>query len=312
MSQRPRLSVVVPAHNEADNIPELYSRLTSVLGALDLEYEIIIVNDGSRDASPGMLRDLHAHDPRLKVVNLARNFGHQVAISAGIDHARGDAIVMMDADLQDPPEVIPMFLQRWQEGYQVVYGTRRERKENIAKRAAYAVFYRLLRQVSAVEIPLDAGDFSLIDRRVANVLTSMPERSRFVRGLRSWTGFRQVGIEYPRSSRHSGEPKYTFSKLMKLALDGLLSFSVVPLRMATYMGLIIAALSFVAAAYYLTGRLMSDRAIPGFATTIIVVLFLGGVQLVTLGVVGEYVGRVYEEVKARPLYVVNDTIGFEP
>lgn len=311
MSERPLLSIVVPAHNEAENIPELYTRLSAVLGALDMPYEMVVVNDGSRDASLQMLRDLNARDPRLKVVNLARNFGHQVAISAGIDHARGDAVVMMDADLQDPPEVIPLFLDKWREGYQVVYGTRRERKENIFKRTAYSVFYRLLRQVSAVEIPLDAGDFSLIDRRVADVLKAMPERARFVRGLRSWSGFRQIGLEYPRSSRHSGDPKYTFSKLVKLALDGLLSFSVLPLRIATYMGLSIAALSFLAAAYYLTGRLLSDRAIPGFATTIIVVLFLGGVQLVTLGVVGEYVGRVYEEVKARPLYVVNDTIGFE-
>lgn len=311
MSDRPRLSIVVPVHNEADNLPELYSRLSSVLDRLGATYEIIVVNDGSTDGSLPLLRELHARNSRVKVLNLARNFGHQVAISAGLDYARGDAIVMMDADLQDPPEVIPDFVRKWEEDYQVVYGTRRERKENLAKRSAYSLFYRLLRHVSAVEIPLDAGDFSLIDRRVADIMRSMPERARFVRGLRSWTGFRQIGIEYPRSSRHSGEPKYTFSKLMKLALDGLLSFSVLPLRMATYMGLSIAALSFLASMYYLAGRLMSDRAIPGFATTIIVVLFLGGVQLVTLGVVGEYVGRVYEEVKARPLYVINDTIGIE-
>lgn len=311
MSARPRLTIVVPVHNEASNLPELFSRLTAVLTAENLTYEIIIVNDGSTDESLALLRKFHARDPRLKVINLARNFGHQVAISAGLDHARGEGIVLMDADLQDPPEVIPDFLRKWDEGYQVVYGTRRKRKENVFKRSAYAVFYRLLRQVSDIEIPLDTGDFSLIDARVADVMRTMPERARFVRGLRSWVGFRQIGIEYPRSSRHSGEPKYTFSKLMRLALDGLLSFSILPLRLAVYLGLSIAAVSFLAAFYYLWGRLMSDLAIPGFATTIIVVLFLGGVQLVTLGIVGEYLGRVYEEVKARPLYVVGETLGIE-
>ena len=230
MSDRPRISVVVPVHNEAENLPELYGRLSSVLGEVGAAYEIIVVNDGSTDGSLPLLRDLHARDPRVKVVNLARNFGHQIAISAGLDYARGEGIVMMDADLQDPPEVIPEFIRKWNEGYQVVYGTRRERKENIFKRFAYALFYRLLRQVSAVDIPLDSGDFSLIDARVADVMRSMPERSRFVRGLRSWVGFKQIGIEYPRSSRHSGQPKYTFGKLVKLALDGLISFSMLPLR----------------------------------------------------------------------------------
>lgn len=306
-----KLSIVVPVHNEADNLPELYGRLTAVLGGVGLPYEIIVVNDGSTDGSLQLLRALHASDPRVKIVNFARNFGHQVAVSAGLDFARGEAIILMDADLQDPPEVLPDFIRKWNEGYQVVYGTRTERKENIFKRSAYSIFYRLLRQVSAIEIPLDSGDFSLIDRRVADVMKAMPERARFVRGLRSWVGFKQIGIEYPRSSRHSGEPKYTFSKLMKLALDGLLSFSMVPLRLAAYIGLSIAALSFLAAMYYLWGTLMSDRVIPGFATTIIVVLFLGGVQLVTLGVVGEYVGRIYEEVKARPLYVIRETVGID-
>lgn len=311
MSDRPTLSVVVPVHNEADNLPELYGRLTTVLGELGVPYEIVVIDDGSTDGSLPLLRDFHARDGRVKVLNLARNFGHQIAISAGLDFARGDGVVLMDADLQDPPEVIPEFFKKWGEGYQVVYGTRRERKENVLKRAAYAFFYRLLRQVSAVEIPLDSGDFSLIDRRVVDVMRSMPERARFVRGLRSWAGFSQIGIEYPRSSRHSGDPKYTFSKLVKLALDGLLSFSMLPLRLAAYIGLSIAAMSFLAAIYYLWGRLMSDRTIPGFATTIIVVLFLGGVQLLTLGILGEYLGRMYEEVKARPLYVVRETIGLE-
>jgi glycosyltransferase involved in cell wall biosynthesis len=311
MSDRPRLSIVVPVHNEAENLPELHARLTTVLAELGVPYEIIVIDDGSTDGSLQLLREIHAKDAHLKVVNLARNFGHQVAISAGLDFAHGEGVVMMDADLQDPPDMIPEFVRKWNEGYQVVYGTRRERKENIFKRTAYALFYRLLRQVSAVEIPLDSGDFSLIDVRVADVMRSMPERARFVRGLRSWVGFRQIGIEYPRSSRHSGEPKYTFGKLMKLALDGLLSFSMLPLRLAAYAGLSIAAVSFLAAMYYLWGRLMSDKTIPGFATTIIVVLFLGGVQLVTLGIVGEYIGRMYEEIKARPLYVVRETIGLQ-
>lgn len=311
MSDRPRLSIVVPVHNEAENLPELYGRLSRVLTEVGSPYEIIVINDGSTDGSLPLLRDLHANDPRVKVVNMARNFGHQIAISAGLDYARGEAIVMMDADLQDPPEVIPEFIRKWNEGYQVVYGTRRERKENIFKRVAYALFYRLLRKVSTVDIPLDAGDFSLVDARVADVMRSMPERARFVRGLRSWVGFKQIGIEYPRSSRYSGRSNYTFSKLVKLALDGLISFSMLPLRIVTYMGISIAAVSFLAAMYYLGGRLMSNTTIPGFATTIIIMLFLGGVQLVTLGIIGEYVGRMYEEVKARPMYVVGETIGIE-
>lgn len=311
MMQRPQFSVVVPIHNEVENIPELYERLSGVMSGLHQSYEIIVVNDGSTDASLPLLHGLHARDARVKIVSLARNFGHQIALSAGLDHARGEAVIMMDADLQDPPEVIPEFVRRWEEGYQVVYGTRRERKENAFKRFAYAAFYRLLRKVSAVEIPLDSGDFSLIDARVADIVRAMPERARFIRGLRSWVGFSQVGIEYARPERHSGQPKYTFRKLVHLALDGLLSFSTAPLRIATFAGFLIAMLSFVAAVYYLSGTLLADKTIPGFATTIIVVLFLGGVQLVTLGILGEYVGRMYEEVKARPMYVISEKVGFD-
>lgn len=311
MMQRPRFSVVVPIHNEVENIPELYERLSDVMSGLHASYEMIVVNDGSTDASLPLLYGLHARDARVKIVSLARNFGHQIALSAGLDHARGEAVIMMDADLQDPPEVIPEFVRRWEEGFQVVYGMRRERKENAFKRFAYAAFYRLLRMVSAVEIPLDSGDFSLIDARVADVVRAMPERARFIRGLRSWVGFTQVGIEYARPGRRSGQPKYTFRKLVHLALDGLLSFSTAPLRIATFAGFLIAMLSFVAAVYYLSGTLLADKTIPGFATTIIVVLFLGGVQLVTLGILGEYVGRMYEEVKARPMYVINEKVGFD-
>jgi polyisoprenyl-phosphate glycosyltransferase len=238
------------------------------------------------------------------VVELARNFGHQVAITAGLDHAQGKAVIVMDGDLQDPPEALPQFIAKWRQRYDVVYGIRERRKENWLKRIAYAGFYRLLRRVSNIEIPLDSGDFCIMDRRVVDLLISMPERNRFIRGIRSWVGLNQVGLPIERHARIAGKPKYTFRHLMILALDGLVSFSYLPLRIITILGFSISLLSIFAAIFYAAKRLMTGLGPPGFATLVVAVFFLAGVQLITMGVIGEYVGRIFEEVKQRPLYIV--------
>ena len=297
-------SIVIPIYNEEENIPELHRRLTEVMIDLEEPYELVFVDDGSRDRSLDLLRERQTRDPCVRVVSLARNFGHQRAVSAGLDHAYGSAVIVIDGDLQDPPEVIPQFVDKWQEGYQVVYAIREKRKEHVLKRMVYHSFYLLLRSVSRVDIPLEAGDFCLMDRCVVDVLISLPERNRFVRGLRSWVGFRQVGLAYERDARFAGKTKYTFRKLAGLALDGLISFSCLPLRLATMLGFAVSALSLLAAAYYLIKGLTSGLQPPGFATLVVLLLFLGGVQLITIGVVGEYIGHVLEEVKGRPTYVV--------
>ncbi|GAB4204373.1 MAG: glycosyltransferase family 2 protein [Roseiflexaceae bacterium] len=304
----PDVSVVVPVYNEQENLPELYRRLTEVLGQAVASYELVLVDDGSRDASLPMLRELAAGDGRVLVVELARNFGHQVAISAGLDHARGRGVIIMDADLQDPPEVLPLFIAKWREGHDVVYAIREQRKEGLLKRTAYAAFYRLLQRVAQIDIPLDAGDFCIMDRRVVDVLNGMPERNRFVRGIRSWIGLDQIGMAYARHARHAGRPKYTFKRLVYLALDGLVSFSFVPLRMISLLGILVSLLSIVLAVVYTIQKIFSGLEPPGFATLIVSIFFLAGVQLVTLGVIGEYVGRIFEEVKRRPLYVVRQTV----
>ena len=300
----PELSVVIPVFNEQENLPMLYARLVKTLDAVEPSFEIIFVDDGSRDSSPQMLRDLSAHDPLITIVELARNFGHQVAISAGLDYARGRGVIVMDADLQDPPEVLPEFIAKWREGNDVVYAIRERRKENILKRSAYNLFYRLLQRVANIQIPLDSGDFCIMDRRVVDLLNGMPERNRFVRGIRSWVGLNQVGLEYERQARHAGKTKYTLNRLIYLALDGLISFSFVPLRMISILGIIISIVSLVLAIIYLIQKITVGLYPPGFATTMVAILFLAGVQLITLGVIGEYVGRIFEEVKRRPLYVV--------
>jgi glycosyltransferase involved in cell wall biosynthesis len=305
-------SVVVPILNEEDNLTELYRRLTKVMAELEESYELIFVNDGSRDGSLELLKELHRRDPCTRVISLARNFGHQQAISAGLDYARGRAVVVMDGDLQDPPEVILQFIDKWREGFQVVYAIREKRKEHVLKRMAYHSFYLVLRAISRVDIPLEAGDFCLMDRCVVDVLTSLPERNRFVRGLRSWVGFRQIGLAYERDARLAGKSKYTFRKLVSLALDGLVSFSYLPLRIATLLGFGVSALSLLAAAYYLSKRLTIGVGPPGFATQVVLISLLGGVQLITIGVIGEYIGRVLDEVKGRPTYVVREVIGHNP
>jgi polyisoprenyl-phosphate glycosyltransferase len=306
---RPDLSIVIPIYNEEDNLPRLYERLTATLDPTGPTYEIVFVDDGSQDRSLEHLRALAANDPRILVVELARNFGHQVAISAGLDHSRGQGVIVMDADLQDPPEVLPEFIAKWREGYDVVYAVREQRKEGWIKRTAYAAFYRLLQRVANIEIPLDAGDFCIMDRRVVDVLSGMPERNRFVRGIRSWVGLNQVGLAYERRARHAGRPKYTFTRLVYLALDGLVSFSYVPLRAITMLGFGVSLLSIVLAVFYAIQKLTIGLNPPGFATLIVALFFLSGIQLITMGVIGEYIGRIFEEVKQRPLYVVRGVVG---
>jgi glycosyltransferase involved in cell wall biosynthesis len=308
----PALSVVIPVFNEAENIDTLHARLTSVLEDMRLEYEIIYVDDGSHDQSPILLNRLADRDGRIVVVELARNFGHQVAISAGLEHSRGQAVCIMDADLQDPPEVLPKFLEKWREGAEVVYAIRTQRKEWWGKRLAYAGFYRLLQRVANIKIPLDAGDFCIMDRCVVDQLVQMPERNRFVRGIRSWIGFRQVGMPYERHSRHAGRPKYTFRKLIYLALDGLISFSHMPLRIITLLGIAVSLLSFVVAIFYVVKKLALGVGIPGFTTLVVSIFFLAGIQLMTIGVIGEYIGRISDEVKRRPLYVARRVARREP
>lgn len=299
----PMLSIVIPVFNEEENLPTLHARLTQTLTEQGLDYEVLFVDDGSQDQSPAILRRLEEEDRRIVVVEFARNFGHQVAISAGLEHSRGRVVCIMDADLQDPPEVLHKFLAKWQEGWEVVYAVRTERKEWWGKRLAYAGFYRLLQRVANIEIPLDAGDFCIMDRKVVDWLVRMPERNRFVRGIRSWVGFKQVGVPYERQARHAGKPKYTFRKLLYLALDGLISFSHMPLRIITVMGFTVSLLSFLVALFYLVKKFTIGVGVAGFTTLVVSIFFLAGIQLMTIGVIGEYIGRISDEVKHRPLYV---------
>ncbi|MBV8727004.1 MAG: glycosyltransferase family 2 protein, partial [Candidatus Eremiobacteraeota bacterium] len=303
----PAVSVVCPAFNEEGNVREVIERTDRVLSSRPdhLPYEIIIVNDGSSDATLERARDLIVQFPALRVVNLSRNFGHQLASTAGIDVARGDAIVLMGTDLQDPPELIDALIDRWQQGYDVVYAVRRSRKgESGFKIATARLFYRLAQRLTNVPIPLDTGDFRLISRRVADVLRQSREKHRFLRGLSSWAGFAQTGVPYDRDPRHSGKSKYSLSKMLRFAIDGLTSFSEIPLRFATYVGFLVSCLSFVYAIIIL-GLKFAHRNTPGYTSIMVAILFLGGVQLITIGILGEYVGRIYDQSKHRPLYVID-------
>jgi len=302
-------SLVVPIYNEEENIPELYKRITRVMTELEGEFELVLVDDGSRDRSLDLMRALHCRDSRIRYLSFARNFGHQIAVTAGLNAVQGDAAIVMDADLQDPPELIPALVKRWRQGYQVVYAQRVSRKREgwLKKLTAYA-FYRILRRLTNVEIPVDTGDFCLMDRRVVDVLNGMPERNRFLRGLRSWIGFRKTAVEFERDARFAGEVKYTFRKSLSLAVDGIISFSKVPLRLATYIGILSALGALVMIGLVLYWRFESPHSpLFGFATITIAVLFLGAVQLISIGILGEYIGRIYEEVKGRPLYTLKET-----
>jgi polyisoprenyl-phosphate glycosyltransferase len=304
MSMFPRVSVVVPLYDEQENLPELHRRLTAALEALDIDYELIFVDDGSRDATPAMLDELAARDRRLTALHLSRNFGHQAAICAGIDAARGAGVLLMDGDLQDPPEVLGLFIAAWRAGNDVVYAIRTKRKEGLFKRFAYALFYRLLRATSDLQIPLDSGDFCLMDRKVVDALKTLPERLRFVRGLRTFVGFKQIGLAYERDARHAGEPKYTLKALVRLALDGLMSFSGFPLTLSTYMGIASLFVAMGLTSWVFLDEWLNPSTPRGWASTIIVVIFMGGVQLVSLGIMAEYQRRIFLEVKGRPTYIV--------
>jgi glycosyltransferase involved in cell wall biosynthesis len=308
----PLLTVVVPCYDEAEVIEQTHRRLVTALSAIvGIAFEIIYVDDGSRDGTLATLRLLHDDEPRVRVLAFARNFGHQTAATAGLDAAAGDAVVLIDADLQDPPEVVAEMVERWRGGADVVYGVRTARDgESAFKRATAALFYRVLGRLSDTRIPVDSGDFRLLDRRVVDVLRAMPERDRFLRGMVAWTGFRQVALPYRRDARRAGRTKYPFVRMLRFAVTGVVSFSWAPLRLAVWLGFTTAALSVVGIVVALYQRLVLQITVPGWAATFIALLFFAGVQLVTIGIIGEYVGRLYEEAKGRPLYVVAERLGF--
>ncbi len=303
-------SVVIPVFNEEENLQSLYQRLSKVLKALFENYEIIFVDDGSSDDSLKVIKKLREADGRIKVISFSRNFGHQIAITAGIDYTSGGVVLVMDADLQDSPEVIPQLVQKWKEGYDTVYAIRDSRKDSVFKKAIAFVFYRLLQRMSDIDIPVDAGDFRLMSRRVVDILKAMRERNRFVRGLVRWAGFRQSSIRYARDRRYTGKSKYTLWKLAKLAFDGVTSFSRFPLRVATYLGLLVSLVSFLYTAKIIIDTFLFGRTVPGWTSLMAAILFLGGIQLVVIGIVGGYIGRVYVEVQQRPLYLIKEEIGF--
>lgn len=306
------ISVIAPAYNEEDALQEFCKRTAAVLRPLTDKYEIILVDDGSTDGSLSVINEIRENDSRVKCISFSKNFGHAAAISAGLDHADGAVVAIMDADVQDPPEVLPELFKKWQEGYQVVYGVRTKRKENFIKRGAYWMFYRLFKRLASLkDTPLDAGDFAVLDRDIVLQLRALPERSRFLRGLRSWVGYKQCGVQYERASRFAGETKYSYSKLFKLAFDGIFSFSHVPLRLATVFGFIVAIIALISSVVILYLRLvLGVIGVSGFSTLIISVLFIGSIQLISVGILGEYIGRIYDEVKRRPIYIVREKIGF--
>ncbi|TAE60954.1 MAG: glycosyltransferase [Nostocales cyanobacterium] len=308
---QPIYSLVIPIFNEEENIIEMYNRLTQVIEKLDGKTEIILIDDGSSDHSLNMIRELHQQDSRVCYLSLGRNFGHQIAVTAGLNFVQGKSIIVMDADLQDPPELILEMIEKWQQGYQIVYAQRVSRQqEKWSKRLTAYLFYRILRRLTKVDIPVDTGDFCLMDRQVVNILNSMPERNRYVRGLRAWVGFSQTSVLFTRSPRYAGDVKYTFSKSLSLAIDGIISFSRVPLRLATYLGLISAIVALIMILLVLYWRVFTPvTSLIGYTLITIAMFFLGSVQLICIGILGEYIGRIYEEVKGRPLYTLKETGG---
>ena len=302
----PYLSVVVPLFNEELNVESLYRRLVASLTPLGFAYELVFVNDGSRDATASLLDSFEANDPNVTVIHLSRNFGHQPAVSAGLDHARGRGVIVMDGDLQDPPEVLPLFVKRWEEGFDVVYAVRAKRKENAFKKLGYFTFYRILNAISDLDIPLDSGDFCLMDRKVVDALKALPERMRFVRGLRTFVGFRQTGIEYERAAREAGRPKYTLKALIGLSIDGVVSFSSYPLRLLTYIGAGTAILAALLTIWVFLDAFANHTAPRGWASVIVTVLFMGSIQMIGLGIIGEYLRLIFLESKGRPFYIVGE------
>jgi dolichol-phosphate mannosyltransferase len=303
----PTLSIIAPIYNEINSIPELYRRVREVMDSTEGSWELIMIDDGSTDGSTRAIRELAEQDEQVRPVIFARNFGHQLAVTAGLDYSRGRAVVIIDADLQDPPEVILEMIAKWREGYEVVYAVRADREgESWFKLMTASVFYRLISLITDVDIPMDTGDFRLLDRKAVDVLNRMRERHRFLRGMSAWIGFKQIGVSYSRAARYAGETKYPFKKMFKFALDAVTSFSYFPLQVATYFGFFLAGISLLAIPVVIATRLAGSQAFFGQATTLIAVLFLGGVQLISLGILGEYLGRLYDEAKGRPLYIVRE------
>ena len=300
-------SIIAPIYNEKENLPELYARVRDVMDSTGETWELLLVDDGSTDSSSEIIRRLAREDRRVRPVIFARNFGHQVAVTAGLDYSRGDAVVIIDADLQDPPELILDMAKKWREGYEVVYAVRTEREgESWFKLWTASLFYRLIYRITDVKIPLDTGDFRLMDRSVVNVMNRMRERHRFLRGMSAWVGFRQIGVEYKRAARKAGETKYPFKKMFRLAINAITSFSYFPLQVATFFGFASAGVAIIAIPVVAVLRLAGSHSFEGQTTTLISVLFLGGVQLICLGILGEYIGRLYDEAKGRPLYIVRE------
>ena len=311
-NQMKLLSIIIPCYNEEDVIEETYRRLSLLYPKLSMNTEVIFVNDGSQDTTMHKLCNIANKSDNIKILSFSRNFGHQIAITAGMDYANGDAIVIIDADLQDPVEVIIDMVEKWRQGFEVVYGKRIERKgETLFKKASATAFYKLLDKLSEEAIPTDVGDFRLIDRKVCNALKKMPERSRYVRGLVAWLGFKTTYVEFSREPRFAGETKYSLRKMVKLASDGIFSFSYKPLRIASLSGVLVSIISFLYLIYVLYQGLFTNNTISGWTSTMAVLLFLSGIILTVLGIIGEYIARIYEEVKARPIYVIDKSVGIE-
>jgi len=307
-----RYSIVAPCWNEEGNLRELYRRITLVMEQSGEPWELVLVNDGSTDNTLAVMQELHASDSRVHYVDFARNFGHQIAVTAGMDYAQGDAVILIDSDLQDPPELILEMIKKWKEGFHVVYAVRSERQgETWFKLVTAKIFYRLIYRITDVDIPLDTGDFRLMDRKVVDKMKLMKEHRRFIRGMTRWVGFKQTGVQYVREERFAGETKYPFRRMLKFATDAITGFSYFPLQLATFIGFFIAILSALFILVVIIARLSGYQAFLGQATTLVMVLFLGAVQLISLGIIGEYLGRIYDEVRGRPLYVVNEAVGFE-
>jgi len=312
MNKKPTYTIIAPIYNEVENIPLLHARVSEVMGKIGESWEFVMVDDGSSDGSTETILKLKKKDDKIVPVIFARNFGHQIAVTAGLDYSQGDAVIIIDADLQDPPEVILDLIKKWKEGYEVVYAVRSKREgESWFKLFTASAFYRLIQRITDVHIPVDTGDFRLLDRKIVNVMNQMRERHRFLRGMSSWIGYKQIGVEYEREERYAGETKYPLKKMIRFASDAITGFSYFPLQLATYLGFIAAGISIIAIPVVIIFRVTGSQAFFGQATTLIAVLFLGGVQLISLGLLGEYVGRLYDEAKDRPLYIVRENLEVE-
>lgn len=302
------ISVIAPVYNEELNIPVIYDRLTQVLSSISDSYEILFINDGSKDRSLAIAKDLSEKDPHIKYIDFSRNFGHQIAVSAGLDHVQGEAVVIIDSDLQDPPELIKDMYAKYQQGYEVVYAKRKNRKgEGAFKKFTASIFYRLLSKMTSIDIPLDTGDFRIMDRKIVEVLKAMPEKDKYIRGQVSWAGFKQSYVEYDRDERMAGETGYPLRKMMKFAMDGITGFSNVPLKIVSWFGFLVSFFAFLTIIYTLISKFILNNAVPGWSSVMISVLFIGGIQLIAIGIIGEYLARMNANIRNRPLYIIRDS-----